>query len=65
MELVDNDSEEENVFAAKATCNCCLRIGGEVGNGELDKQVAQYMADSGATCHRTPDANGFYQLPRV
>ena len=24
----------------------------------LDKQVAEYIADSGATCHLTPDADG-------
>ena len=33
-------------------------IGKEVGDGELDKQAAQYIADSGATCHLTPDVNG-------
>ena len=58
MELPDDDSEEENVFAANATVKCSLRIGEEVGDGELDKQVAQYIADSGATCRMTPDADG-------
>ena len=58
MELLDNDSEEEKVLEAKATGKCSLRIGGEVGDGELNKQVAQYIADSGATFHLTPDADG-------
>ena len=58
MELPDDDSEEENVFAANETGKCSLRIGEEVGDGELDKQVAQYIADSGAICHMTPDADG-------
>ena len=65
MELLDNDSEKEKVFAAKATGKCSLRIGEEVGDGKLDKEVAQFIAGSGATCHMTPDADGFYQLPRV
>ena len=52
------DSEEEKVFAANAAGNCNLRIGEEVRDGELDKQVAQYLADSGATCHLTPDVDG-------
>ena len=56
MELPDDDSEEEKVFATNGKCR--LRIGKEVGDGELDKQAAQYIAGSGATCHLTPDANG-------
>ena len=40
MGLPDDDFEEEKVFAAKATGKCSLRIGEEVGDGELDKQVA-------------------------
>ena len=58
MELLDLDSEEEKVFEGKATGKCSSRIGDEVGDGELDKQVGQYIADSGATCHMTPDADG-------
>ena len=58
MELPDDDSEEQNVFAANATGQCSLKIGDEVGDGELDKQVAQYIANSGATCHVTPNADG-------
>ena len=58
MELRDNDSKEEKVFAANATSKWSLRVGEEVGDGELDKQVAQYIADSGATCPLTPDADG-------
>ena len=48
------------MFAANATGKCSsYRIGEEVRDGELDKQVvAQYIADSGATCHLTPDADG-------
>ena len=58
MGLLDDDSEGEKVFAANTTAKCSFRIGEEVGDGELDKQVAQYIADSGATCHLTPDADG-------
>ena len=58
IELPDDASEEEKLFAANATGKCSLRIGEEVGDGELDKQVAQYIADSGATCHLTPHADG-------
>ena len=58
MELPDDASEEEKVFAANATGKCSLRIGEEVGDGELDKKVAQYITDSGATYHLTLDANG-------
>ena len=46
------------MFAANAIGKCSLSIGEEVGDGELDKQVAQYIADSEATCHLTPDADG-------
>ena len=55
-ELPDDDSKK--VFAANAASKCSLRIGEEGGDGELDKQVVQYIADSGATCHLTPDADG-------
>ena len=58
MELPVGDSKEENVLAANAADKCNLRIGEEVRDGELDKQVAQYIADRGATCHMTPDADG-------
>ena len=58
MKLLDNDSEDEKVLAAKATGKCSLRIDGDVRDGELDDQVAQYIADSGATFHLTPDADG-------
>ena len=55
------------VFAANATGKCSLRTGEEVEDGELDKQVAQYIADSGATCHLTLDADGltnYRECPR-
>ena len=58
IELHDDDSEEKHVFAANGTGECSLRIGEEVGDGELDKQIAQCIADSGATCHMTPNADG-------
>ena len=58
MDLPDDDSEEEKMFAANATGKCSLRIDEEVGDGELDKQVAQYIGDSEATCHLTPDTDG-------
>ena len=35
-----------------------MRIGEEVGDGELGKQVAQYIADNGATYHWTPNGDG-------
>ena len=46
------------MFTANTTGKRSLRTGKEVRNGELDKQVAQCIADSGATCHLTPDADG-------
>ena len=52
MELPDDDSEDQKVFAANATGKCSLRIGEKVGDGELDNQVAQYIADSRATNYR-------------
>ena len=36
MELLDDDSEEEKVFAANTTGKCSLRIGEEVGDRKLD-----------------------------
>ena len=39
MELPKDDSKEEKVYAANATGKCSLRIGEEVGDKELDKQV--------------------------
>ena len=36
MELLDDDSEEEKVFAANTTGKYSLRIGEEVGDGKLD-----------------------------
>ena len=39
MELSDDDSEAEKVFAANATGKCSLRIGEEFGDVELDKQI--------------------------
>ena len=38
VELPDDDSEEEKVFAANVTDKCSLRIGEEVGDGEMDNQ---------------------------
>ena len=58
MELPKDDSKEEKVFAANAIGKCSLRIGEEVGDKELDKQVTQYIADSEPTCPLTPDADG-------
>ena len=45
-------------FVAKETCKCIVIIGEEVGGVELDKQVMQYIADSPATYHMIPDADG-------
>ena len=58
LELPEDGSEQGKVFTANTTGKCSLRIGKGVRDGELDKQVAQYIADSGATCHLTPDADG-------
>ena len=46
------------MFAVIATGKCSLRIGEEVGDGELDKKVVQYITDSGATCHLAPEVDG-------
>ena len=58
MELPEIDSEEKKVFAANATGKCSLMIDQEVGDGELERQVAQYIADSRGTCHLMSDADG-------
>ena len=42
------------MFAADAIGKCSFRIGEEVGNGELDKHVAQHIANSGVAC-ASPD----------
>ena len=62
--ITDLDSESDLDMTGMgpvlpAMRKCGLRIGEEVGDGELEKQVAQYIADSGATCHMPPDADGF------
>ena len=63
MELPALTEEEHAVeaqaFAAvDATGKCSVMNGTEVGGGAMDKQVMQYVADSAATCHLTPDADG-------
>ena len=45
---------EAQVFVAKETDKCTAMVGGEVGGGELGKQVVQYIADSAATCNMAP-----------
>ena len=49
---------ESQAFVAKETAKCRVMVGGNVGGGELGKQVVQYMADSAAPCIMTPDAGG-------
>ena len=49
---------EAQAFVAKETGKCRVMSGGKVGGGELGKQVVQYIADSAATCHMTPYADG-------
>ena len=49
---------EAQAFVAKETGKCSVMVVGEVGGGELSKQVVQYIADSAATCKMTPDADG-------
>ena len=44
-------------FLAKETGTCRVRVGEEIGDGELGKQVVQYIADSVATRNMTPDAD--------
>ena len=46
------------MFAANTTGKYSFRIGEEVGDGELDKHVAQYLANRGVACHLTPDVDG-------
>ena len=48
---------EAQTFVAKETGKCRVMVGEEVRGGELGKQVVQYIADSAATCHMTPDAD--------
>ena len=53
-----NRAVEAQTFGAKETGKCRAMVGEEVGGGELGKQVVQSIADSAATCHMTPDADG-------
>ena len=48
---------EAQAFVEKKTSKCKMMAEEEVGGGELGTQVMQYIADSAATCNKTPDAN--------
>ena len=58
MELPDDDFKKAKVFTANATGRFILRTDEEVEGEGLDKQAAQYIADSGATYHLTSEADG-------
>ena len=47
------------VRGKRNTGNWSVMAREEVGGGELDKQVVQYIADSASTCNTTQDAGGF------
>ena len=49
---------EAQAFIAKETSKCRVMVGEEIGVGELDKQVVQYIANGAATCSTAPDADG-------
>ena len=50
---------ETQAFVVKETGKFRVMVGEEVGGGELDKQVVQYIVDNAVTCNMTPDADGF------
>ena len=56
--LEENLAVEAQAFVTKETGKCKVMVGEEVGGGELDKQVVQYITDSAATCNMTPNADG-------
>ena len=61
MELPVSEEDlavESQAFAATEAGKCNAAIDDRVGGETLDKQVAQYIADSAATCNMTPDADG-------
>ena len=49
---------ETQAFVVEETGKCSAMVEGEVGGGELGKQIVQYIADSAAACNMTPDADG-------
>ena len=55
---LEDFSVEARAFVAQETSKYRVMVGEEVGSGELDKQVVQYIAGSAATCNMTPDPNG-------
>ena len=60
MELPMSEEDvavDAQAFVAKETRKCSVRVGEEVGCGELNKQIVQHIADSAATCNMTPDAD--------
>ena len=61
MELPMSEEDlavEAQAFIAKETGKCRVMVGEEIGGGELDKQVVQYIANGAATCSMAPDADG-------
>ena len=61
MELPMSEEDlavETQGFVVEETCKCSAMVEGEVGGGELGKQIVQYIADSAAACNMTPEADG-------
>ena len=52
----DNDEEDKAFTSCEGKCS--VVDGDKVGGGEQAKHVGQYIADTGASCHMTPDADG-------
>ena len=49
---------EAHAFVAKEAAKCSVMVEEEIGDGELGKQVVQYIACSASTYTMTPDADG-------
>ena len=61
MELPVSEEDpalEIQAFAATEAGKYSTTIDDRVGGEALDKQVVQYIADSAATCNKTPEADG-------
>ena len=53
----ENLAVEAQAFVAEETGKYSAMVEGEVGGGELGKQIVQYIANSVATCSMTPNAD--------
>ena len=56
--LEDDLTAEAEAYMVQGTGEKKLTARDEIGNGDLGKQVEQYIADSAATCNMTPNADG-------